>query len=243
MTTNNHGHELEAASCLELTTRAQLSTATEPSGWSRRSFISVLSAATGGTLAAGMLAAPTAHAAPPAHTPRPGKGTVPKKGRASAAPAGYQPQTPFALSSHSVLSEDYFEVVNHKIDTDKGDKVVAYTRTNGDTEAVVLQDDVVKLVYRDVTQAGGWAVYPLPEAAGVADMVAAVGKPTSTAAPYLQISLRQEGQPGHADRRDPACRPSRRRRAVVQHKQRDVERTCRPAGHHDGHVQRAPQQS
>lgn len=105
---------------------------------------------------------------------------------------------PFALSSQSVLSEDYFEVTNHKIDVDNGDKVVAYTRVNGDTEAVVLQDGVVKLVYRDPSQAGGWAVFALPDAIGVADMVAAVGQSglgSISSAAYLQICYLTKDKP------------------------------------------------
>jgi hypothetical protein len=41
-------------------------------------------------------------------------------------------------------------VVNHSIDTSKDNKVFAYTRADGQVEAVVLQDGVVKQIFRDV---------------------------------------------------------------------------------------------
>lgn len=149
------------------------------SDFSRRSFLSGLVALAG--------AAGCADPSDKAKPCRPGRGI-------GAAPPDYEPRTPFSLSSQSVLSEDYFEIVNHKIDVDNGDKVVAYTRSNGDTEAVVLQDGVVKLVYRDSSQAGGWAVFALPDANGVTDMVAAVGQPISGAA-YLEISYLTKDRP------------------------------------------------
>jgi hypothetical protein len=54
---------------------------------------------------------------------------------------------PYALTTQSVLSEDYFEVVNHSIDTSKGDKVFAYTRADRQAEAMVLQDGVVTQIF------------------------------------------------------------------------------------------------
>ncbi|MEI9942213.1 MAG: hypothetical protein WDO69_33775 [Pseudomonadota bacterium] len=157
----------------------QLLTALERSGFSRRNFLRVM------TAGAAACAVGT-----PACTQPNGSG---ESGGFGDAPR-YQPQTPFALSHQSVLSEDYFEVTNHKIDVDNGDKVVAYTRSNGDTEAVVLQDGVVKLVYRDASQAGGWMVFALPDAIDVTDMVAAVGQP-NTGDPYLQISYVTKDSP------------------------------------------------
>jgi hypothetical protein len=110
-------------------------------------------------------------------------------------PAAYTPQVPYALTSQSVLSEDYFEVVNHSIDTSQGDKVFAYTRADGQVEAMVLQDGVVKQIFRDVTQPGGWNVYALPGAEGVADMVAGVAQPNKNTAPYLAVYYTKATQP------------------------------------------------
>ncbi len=150
-----------------------------PSDLTRRNFLSAMAAV---TYAAGCA------------DPRPRARCDGSPRRVGAPPPGYEPQVPFSLSSQSVLSEDYFEIVNHKIDVDNGDKVVAYTRSNGDTEAVVLQDGVVKLVYRDSSQAGGWAVFALPDAIGVADMVAAVGQ-AITGPAYLEISYVTHDRP------------------------------------------------
>jgi hypothetical protein len=76
----------------------------------------------------------------------------------------YSPTVSTLKGSHH---QDYFEVVNHSIDTSQGDKVFAYTRADGQVEAMVLQDGVVKQIFRDVTQPGGWNVYALPGAEGV----------------------------------------------------------------------------
>lgn len=106
----------------------------------------------------------------------------------------YAPVAPFALTAACELSEDYFVVQNHQIDP-AHDKVAAYTRTNGQVEAMILQDGVVKQVYHDPTQAGGWAVYTLPGAEGVTDMVAAATTPTGNA-PYLLVCYTKAKDPG-----------------------------------------------
>ena len=69
---------------------------------------------------------------------------------------------------------------NHDIDPAK-DTVIAYSRADGQVGAMV-QDGKVLQVYRDATQAGGWAVLALPGADrgdrhGGRDVVAGYGSP------------------------------------------------------------------
>ena len=87
------------------------------------------------------------------------------------------PHPPFVLDSSCVLSEDHFLVKVGQIDPTK-DKVVAYTRPDGQVEAVLLQNQVISLVYRDPTTAGGWNIHEI--AAGATDMVAGMASDKST---------------------------------------------------------------
>jgi len=79
--------------------------------------------------------------------------------------------TPFALDASCVLSEDHFMVKAGKIDPAK-DKVVAYSRADGEVEAVLLQAGVISQAYRDPVAAGGWNIREI--AASATDMVAGV---------------------------------------------------------------------
>lgn len=110
---------------------------------------------------------------------RSGSGAGPTGGGA------FRPQAPFALNVGCELSEDYFPVQNHAINPKK-DRVVAYSRADGEVEAIVLQDGVVKQVYRDASQPGGWNVNPLPDANGVTAMVAGISAPSGTP-PRLKV--------------------------------------------------------
>jgi hypothetical protein len=83
--------------------------------------------------------------------------------------SGYH--TPFALDASCVLSEDHFLVKVKKIDPTK-DKVVAYSRPDGEVEALLLEDGTITQVYRDPAAAGGWNSRPI--AFGATDMVAGV---------------------------------------------------------------------
>lgn len=98
----------------------------------------------------------------------------------SGAPSGsdptYAPTPPFALSATAELSEDFFTVINHPVDP-KHDTVIAYSRADGTVEAMLLQGGIVRQIYRDPTQPGGWNVYPLPDADEVTGMVAAMSGP------------------------------------------------------------------
>jgi hypothetical protein len=125
----------------ELPARAQLSALLDASVWSRRSFLSVLGiAAAGAAVPSGRGHAPQALGA---SRPLPPVSLDADRGGSGAdGLAVYSPVKPYALTSQSVLSEDYFEVVNHSIED--GDKVIAYTRADGQVEAMVLQDGIVK---------------------------------------------------------------------------------------------------
>jgi hypothetical protein len=102
------------------------------------------------------------------------KGLAPAAVRAQSADSG--PHQPFALDSSCVLSEDHFLVKVGKIDP-ATDKVVAYTRPDGQVEAVLLQNQVISLVYRDPTAGGGWNIHEI--AAGATDMVAGMASDKS----------------------------------------------------------------
>ena len=78
---------------------------------------------------------------------------------------------PFGLDASCVLSEDHFLVKIKKIDPTK-DKVVAYSRSDGELEALLLEDGTITQVYRDPAAAGGWNSRPI--AFGATDMVAGV---------------------------------------------------------------------
>ncbi|GAA3617440.1 hypothetical protein [Microlunatus ginsengisoli] len=154
-------------------------------GWSRRGFLGVLGAVGIGTVvgcadagsdAQSVIGRPVTGSAPLRRPDRTGGGAR----LAGAQP--YAPTKPYQLASVCELSEDYFLVQNHSIDPDK-DKVVAYSRSDGLVEAIVLQDGVVKQVLRDPTQPGGWQVNPLPDAEDVIDMVAGVSGAGGTSRP------------------------------------------------------------
>jgi hypothetical protein len=98
---------------------------------------------------------------------QPGRGFAPQAVQSVRTDSG--PHTPFALDSSCVLSEDQFLIKVGKIDPTK-DKVVAYTRADGQVEAILLQDGTISLVYRDPIAAGGWNIHEI--AAGATDMVA-----------------------------------------------------------------------
>ncbi len=76
---------------------------------------------------------------------------------------------PYTLESSCVLSEDHFLVKVGKIDHTK-DTVVAYSRTDGQVEGVLLQDGTITQVFRDPGASGGWNSREI--AAGATDMVA-----------------------------------------------------------------------
>jgi hypothetical protein len=103
-----------------------------------------------------------------------GKGLARAAVQAQSADSG--PHPPFALDSSCVLSEDHFLVKVGKIDP-ATDKVVAYTRPDGQVEAVLLQNEIISLVYRDPTTAGGWNSHEI--AAGATDMVAGMASDKS----------------------------------------------------------------
>jgi hypothetical protein len=79
--------------------------------------------------------------------------------------------SPYQLDSSSVLSEDHFLVQTEKVDKDK-DTVVAYSRPDGQVEAVRLHNGVISQVFRDPSAPGGWDSREI--AVGAADMVAGV---------------------------------------------------------------------
>ena len=103
------------------------------------------------------------------------KGPAPAAVQALSTDSG--PHPPFVLDSSCVLSEDHFLVKVGQIDP-ATDKVVAYTRPDGQVEAVLLQNQVISLVYRDPTTAGGWNIHEI--AAGATDMVAGMASDKST---------------------------------------------------------------
>jgi len=100
------------------------------------------------------------------------------------ADSGYH--QPFALETSSVLSEDHFLVEVGKIDPAK-DSVVAYSRTDGQVEAVLLRNGIISQVYRDPAAAGGWNTREI--AAGATDMVAGVAD-NKQGWPTLQVFYR-----------------------------------------------------
>jgi hypothetical protein len=102
----------------------------------------------------------------------------------ASADSGYH--QPFALDASCVLSEDHFLVKVGNIDP-ANDKVVAYSRTDGEVEAVLLQNNVISQVYRDPTAAGGWNTREI--AAGATDMVAGVAD-NKQGWPTLQVFYR-----------------------------------------------------
>lgn len=100
-----------------------------------------------------------------------GKQRVAAGVKATSADARYH--APFALDWSSALSEDHFLVKLGKIDlTNNKNKVMAYSRGDGEVEAVLLQDGTISQVYRDPAAPGGWNSKPI--AAGATDMVAGV---------------------------------------------------------------------
>ncbi|HTU84185.1 MAG TPA: hypothetical protein VMF57_01350 [Solirubrobacteraceae bacterium] len=103
---------------------------------------------------------------------------------AASTDSGYH--QPFALDASSVLSEDHFLVEVGKIDPTK-DKVVAYSRTDGQVEAVLLRNGIVSQVFRDPAAAGGWSTREI--AAGATDMVAGVAD-NKQGWPTLQVFYR-----------------------------------------------------
>jgi len=87
---------------------------------------------------------------------------------------------PFGLDASCVLSEDHFLVKIKKIDPTKA-KVVAYSRSDGQVEALLLEDGTITQVYRDPAAAGAWNSRPI--AFGATDIAAGVadnkqGNPT-----------------------------------------------------------------
>ena len=122
-------------------------------GWSRRTFLGAMGAVAAGTVAA---CTNSGEDTPDAVLGKVGDRRVREPSTKGAGDA-YTPTPPFTLNAVSELSEDYFLVQNHRIDPAK-DKVVAYSRADGEVETVILQDGVVKQVFRDPTQAGGWNV-------------------------------------------------------------------------------------
>lgn len=159
--------------------RAEYSGGSSPSGWSRRSFLDVLSAVAVGTVTGSHLDG----ADPQAIDPRAGSGLgrTGTGGGAATGDGGYTTQPPYTLTDQCELSEDYFLVQNHQIDPAK-DTVVAYSRTDGEVEAVVLQDEVVRQICRDPSQPGGWNVNALPDANNVTTMVAGISGPVDLGA-------------------------------------------------------------
>lgn len=161
-----------------------------PGEWSRRGFLGALAALTAGTLSGCWAAGPDPQAiggsdpqdtGGPAATPKPGEPSLGK--RVEAGPTTASP--PYQFGVQAELSEDYFLVVNHQIDPTK-DKVVAYSRADGQVEGVLLQDGVIKQLYRDPTQPGGWSAYKLFDATNVTDMVAGVSGPVTAWGQHLQ---------------------------------------------------------
>ena len=57
------------------------------------------------------------------------------------------------------------------------DTVIAYSRADGEVEAMLLQGGVITQLYRDPTQAGGWNVHTFGDHTDVIDLVAGVSAP------------------------------------------------------------------
>jgi hypothetical protein len=76
---------------------------------------------------------------------------------------------PYTVTADSSLSEDHFLIKPGSVDPTT-DTVVAYSRVDGETEAVLLQKGTISQVYRDPTASGGWNSRAV--AAGATDMVA-----------------------------------------------------------------------
>ena len=164
--------------------RSQLSTVT------RRGFLGTLAAVAVGTMTGCSMGGAT-------DLQEIGGGTArrPSKPAPGGDNAPYAPTQPYQLSSTCELSEDYFLVQNHLIDPAK-DTVVAYSRSDGLVEAIVLQDGVVKQIYRDPTQAGGWKVLALPDTQNVTSMAAAVSDPyNDPKRASLQVYYTSSAQP------------------------------------------------
>jgi hypothetical protein len=166
--------------------------------WSQRSF--VRSTLTGGLgLGAASLAMPgPAGASTAARSQDPSRAPAPAG--TSPAPGATAPAQRYSLSTLTELSEDYFLVQNHPINP-AADTIMAYSRTDGQVEAVVLQGGVVKQLYRDPTQPGGWNAYPLPGATGVTSMVAGISGPFiedghRQGAGVLKVFYLKSGSPG-----------------------------------------------
>jgi hypothetical protein len=132
---------------------------------SRRSFLGI-----SGLGAAAALGISLESATANTHTKRGRPGSV----NAQSTSSGFH--QPITLDSSCVLSEDHFLIKVGQIDPTK-DKVVAYTRPDGQVEAVLLQNQVISLVYRDPTAAGGWNIHEI--AAGATDMVAGMASDKS----------------------------------------------------------------
>jgi hypothetical protein len=126
---------------------------------SRRGFLTLSGLTAGGAL---LTASPAVAAVAGTRRRRPTSGTLKTAGGSP-----YHP--PYSLAADSVLSEDHFLVKVGKINPAK-DKVVAYSRADGQVEAILLQDGYVSQVYRDPAAAGGWNVREI--AAGATDIVA-----------------------------------------------------------------------
>jgi hypothetical protein len=86
-----------------------------------------------------------------------------------AAGGGVTYHTPYGIESDCVLSQDHFLVRTGAIDPAK-DTVIAYSRADGQVEAMLLQNGTVSQVYRDPAVLGGWNIRVV--AAGATDMVA-----------------------------------------------------------------------
>ena len=128
-------------------------------------------------------------------------------------PGGYvlSPHTPYALSGDVVLSEDHYLLKLHQIDP-VNDIVMAYSRNDGEVEALLLQEgsgpgvEAVLQVYRDPTTTGGWNTRAVPNTAGATDMVAGMAAPTGWDAPagakQLQLWYRDGEQVVHVSQDD-----------------------------------------
>lgn len=118
---------------------------------------------------------------------------APTPSRLAAGSSGYVPEAPFALAVSSELSQDFFLFQTHQVDPVK-DTVVAYSRADGQVEAMLLQDGAIKQIYRDLDQPGGWGIYTFPDASsGVVDMVAGISaapRSNGTVTPVLKVFYR-----------------------------------------------------
>lgn len=119
-----------------------------------------------------------------------GGGTGLGGARGSSRPLGYTPTGALQLLATSELSEDYFTFTTHKIDPTK-DTVIAYSRADGEVEAILLQDGSVKQIYRDLTQPGGWNFREVTGAeADVVDVVAGISNPVFQGKPIGAATLK-----------------------------------------------------